>query len=89
VTDRYMVVLEDAGRNISAYIPDLPGCVSTGGTIEETVTRIREAMAMHLAAMRRDGENVPRPSHHLGDRLEFADSAIGVVELSGAPAVAA
>jgi len=45
VADHYIVVLEDAGANYCAYIPDLPGCVSTGTTIEETVAHIREAMA--------------------------------------------
>jgi predicted RNase H-like HicB family nuclease len=89
VTDHYIVVLEDAGANYCAYIPDLPGCVSTGTTIEETVAHIREAMAFHLETMRRDGENVPPVVHHLTDRLEFADSAIGIIELTAAPAVAA
>ena len=89
MTDRYVVVLEDAGANFSAYVPDLPGCVSTGATIEETVAHIREAMALHLDGMRRDGDAVPPATHRLSDRLEWADSAIGVLELNVAPAVAA
>src|ERR1700686_2450194 len=49
VTERYVIVLEgDATSNYSAYVPDLPGCIATGATIEETVRLIREAMALHL-----------------------------------------
>ena len=89
MTDRYVVVLEDAGHNFSAYVPDLPGCVSTGATIEETVAHIREALSLHLDSMRRDGETVPSPTHRLGDRLEWADTAVGVIEVAVGPAVAA
>lgn len=89
MTDRYVVVLEDAGNNYSAYIPDLPGCVSTGATIEETVAHIREAMTLHIEGMRADGEPIPPPTHRLGDRLEWAESAVGVVEISVSPPVAA
>jgi predicted RNase H-like HicB family nuclease len=89
MNDRYVVVLEDAGTNYSAYVPDLPGCISTGLTIEETVAHIREAMALHIDGMRRDGEAIPPATHRLGDRLEWADTAIGVLELSVVPPVAA
>lgn len=89
MTDHYVVVLEEAGTNFCAYIPDLPGCVSTGATVEETVTHIREAMAFHLESMRRDGEAIPPATHRLSDRLEYADSAMGVLELSVSPAIAA
>ena len=53
MSDRYVVVLEQTSRNYSAYVPDLPGCVATGASIEETVTDIREAMTLHVEAMRR------------------------------------
>ena len=89
MTDRYVVVLEDAGTNFSAYVPDLPGCVSTGKTIEDTVAHIREAMELHLEGMREDGEAVPPATHRLSDRLEWADHAIGVIEVNVGPAVAA
>lgn len=55
----YTVIIEDAGANYSAYVPDLPGCISTGGTVEETKRNIQEAIAMHLEAMREDGEPIP------------------------------
>jgi predicted RNase H-like HicB family nuclease len=56
---KYAVVIENAGSNYSAYVPDLPGCVATGGTVEETRERIAEAVAMHLEGMREDGETIP------------------------------
>jgi predicted RNase H-like HicB family nuclease len=59
---RYAVVIEDAGSNFSAYVPDLPGCVATGETIEETEQAIREAIELHLEGLRQDGVAIPRPS---------------------------
>jgi predicted RNase H-like HicB family nuclease len=55
----YAVVIEDAGDNFSAYVPDLPGCVSTGATVEEVTTNIREAIALHIESLREHGEIVP------------------------------
>lgn len=52
---RYAVVIEQAESNYSAYVPDLPGCVATGRTIEEAETQIREAIAFHLEGLREDG----------------------------------
>ena len=57
---RYAIVIEDAGRNYSAYVPDLPGCVATGSTAEETEQAIREAIEIHLEGLR--AENLPIPS---------------------------
>jgi predicted RNase H-like HicB family nuclease len=62
---RYAIVIEKAEGNYSAYVPDLPGCVSTGATIEETEKSIREAIAFHLDGMREDGMSVPPPSSHV------------------------
>lgn len=56
---KYVVVIEEAGAGYSAYVPDLPGCVAAGSTREETATLIRDAIAMHLAAMREDDEPIP------------------------------
>jgi len=58
---RYAVVIEQAGENYSAYVPDLPGCVATGATIEETTSRIREAITFHLEALREEGDPAPQP----------------------------
>ena len=52
---RYAVVIEQGERNFSAYVPDLPGCVAVGGTLEEVKAEIREAIEFHLEGMREDG----------------------------------
>ena len=59
---RYAIVIENAGPNYSAYVPDLPGCVPTGATIAEVEREIREAIEFHLEGMREDGSPVPQPS---------------------------
>ncbi len=68
---RYAIVIEQASANYSAYVPDLPGCVATGSTIEEVEQEIREAIAFHLDGLRDDGEPVPLPSSH----VEYVDIA--------------
>jgi predicted RNase H-like HicB family nuclease len=52
----YLVIVEKADHNYAAYVPDLPGCVSTDTTIEQTLDKIREAIAFHLDGMARDGD---------------------------------
>ena len=59
---RFLIVIENAGRNFSAYSPDLPGCVATGATVEETERRMYEAIQLHLEGMREDGEPIPKSS---------------------------
>ena len=59
---RYAVVIERAGKNYSAYVPDLPGCVATARTIAAVETAIREAIAFHVDGLREDGLPVPEPS---------------------------
>jgi predicted RNase H-like HicB family nuclease len=60
---QYAVVIEKVpGSNYCAYVPDLPGCVSTGDTLEETKRNIQEAIEFHLDGMREDGEPIPEPS---------------------------
>ena len=66
---RYAVVIEKGERNFSAYVPDLPGCVSVGDTLEEAKAEIREAIAFHLEGMREDGTPVPPPS----SRAEYVE----------------
>lgn len=58
----YAVVIENAGPNFSAYVPDLPGCVATGATLAEAEAAIREAMAFHLDGLREDGFPIPPAS---------------------------
>ncbi|HLH77048.1 MAG TPA: type II toxin-antitoxin system HicB family antitoxin [Candidatus Binataceae bacterium] len=59
---RYAVVIERADGNYSAYVPDLPGCVATGATVEEAEREIKEAIRFHLDGLRQDGAPVPSPS---------------------------
>jgi len=68
---RYAIVIEKADSNYSAYVPDLPGCVATGATIEETESQIREAIEFHLEGMREDGLPIPQPA----SRVEYVDVA--------------
>lgn len=58
---RYAVVIERGEKSFGAYVPDLPGCVAVGETVEEARNLIRDAIAMHLAGLREDGEQVPKP----------------------------
>ena len=59
---RYAIVVEKTESNYSAYVPDLPGCVATGQTVEETENEIREAIEFHIEGLREDGLTVPRPA---------------------------
>lgn len=59
---RYAVVIENSGNSYGAWVPDLPGCVATGKSPEVVQKRIREAIEMHLAGMREDGDAVPPPT---------------------------
>jgi predicted RNase H-like HicB family nuclease len=68
---KYAIVIEKAENNYSAYVPDLPGCIATGGTIKEVEHEIREAIEFHLDGMREDGEPIPLPTSH----VEYVDVA--------------
>ena len=59
---RYAVVVERGASNMSAFVPDLPGCITTGKTLEEIAHNIREAIELHLEGMAEDGEAIPEPS---------------------------
>lgn len=59
---RYAVVIEKAGVNWSAYVPDLPVCVATGSTAELTEAEIREAIRFHLDGLAENGSPVPEAS---------------------------
>jgi len=68
---RYAIVIEKAKSNYAAYVPDLPGCVATGATVEETERSIREAIEIHVEGLRADGLPIPEPS----SRVEYVDVA--------------
>jgi len=59
---RYPVIIERARKNYSAYSPDLPGCVATGATIKETLSRMRTAIKFHLEGLKKEGSKIQEPS---------------------------
>ena len=61
MTKRYLIVMESTSTGLSAYSPDLPGCVATGTSESEVEARMRDAIQLHLAGLRAAGEPVPEP----------------------------
>jgi len=59
---RYGVVIEKAESNYSAYVPDLPGCIATGITVQETEREIRDAIRFHIEGLRKAGLSIPPPT---------------------------
>lgn len=59
---RYAVIIENAQGNFSAYVPDLPGCVTTGASLEEVESNIREAITLHIEGLREDVLPIPSPT---------------------------
>jgi predicted RNase H-like HicB family nuclease len=59
MSQKYAVIFEQADANWAAYVPDLPGCITTGATIEDTERNIREAIEGHLRTLAEFGEPVP------------------------------
>jgi predicted RNase H-like HicB family nuclease len=61
--NRYLILIEGGPpSNYSAWSPDLPGCVATGGTLEEVEQEMRAAIVLHLEGLAEDGEPIPEPS---------------------------
>jgi predicted RNase H-like HicB family nuclease len=60
--NRYAIVIEKANGNYSAYAPDVPGCIATGKTVDETRRKLIAALEAHLELMREAGEPIPQPS---------------------------
>jgi predicted RNase H-like HicB family nuclease len=56
---RYTVIIEKTENNFGAWAPDLPGCVTTGPTVAETLSNMQEAIEFHLDGLREDGEQIP------------------------------
>ena len=68
---RYAIVVEKTENNYSAYVPDLPGCVATGFTIEEIEREIREAIEFHIEGLIEDGLSISQPTS-IVEYLEIA-----------------
>ena len=69
---RYAVIIEKGEDSYGAYVPDLPGCVAVGDTVEEVKILIQEAIEFHLEGMIEDGDEIPQPS----SLVEYIDTQI-------------
>ncbi len=69
---RFLIIIEQGSHNYSAYVPDLPGCIATGKTVEEVKANMREAIRMHLQGMIEDQEAIPSSQ----TMAEYVDIAI-------------
>ena len=89
---KYAVVYERTLNNFSAYVPELPGCISTGKTWDEIRGMIQEAIAFHIEDLMEHGDSVPGPRMSIGDaRGETApdlETTFGMVEVKAADRVA-
>jgi predicted RNase H-like HicB family nuclease len=63
---RYLVIIEKANGNYSAFSPDVPGCIATGATREESEQEFHSALQMHLEGLKEDGLPIPQPSASVG-----------------------
>ena len=59
---KYAVVIEKSKNGFASYVPDLPGCIAAGDTVEQTEELIREAIEFHIEGMRANGEVIPKPT---------------------------
>ena len=69
---RYPIVIEKLRNNYSAYSPDLPGCIATGATVRQTLSRMRSAINFHLEGLKREGADIAEPS----TRVEYIEIAV-------------
>ena len=69
---RYAVIIERGENSYGAYVPDLPGCIAVGDTLEEVKTLIQEAIEFHLEGLQEDGESIPQPS----SSIEYVEAKI-------------
>ena len=65
------MIIEKGERNYSAYLPDLPGCIATGKTLQEVKQRMSEAVELHLRGMREDGLPIPEAT----SLVEYVEAA--------------
>ena len=72
----YVVIYEKGDNSYGAYVPDLPGCITVGDTLEETQTLIQEAIEFHIEGLQEDGEEVPQPS--LNSPIQYDIPYLGI-----------
>ena len=79
---KYSVVFERMPNNYGAYVPDLPGCISTGDTWEEVQEMIRVAIAFHIEGLMEDGEPLPTPQLSISNAMAYHIENLSEVEES-------
>lgn len=60
--ERYAIVIEQDNNSYGAYVPDLPGCIAVGDSVEEVTELIREAVQFHLEGLAEEGLPIPPPT---------------------------
>lgn len=78
---RYTVVVEKTLNNYSAYVPDLPGCITTGKTVDEAIANMHEAVEAHLETMREFGIPIPEPA--TSSDIPLVDAESRLIEVVG------
>jgi predicted RNase H-like HicB family nuclease len=73
---KYLVIVEQGPNNYSAYSPDVPGCVSAGDTVQETLSNFREALVMHIEGILEDGDAVPQTTSVTAEFVEVEVPAL-------------
>ena len=68
---RFLIIIEQGDHNYGANVPDLPGCIATGKTVEEVKANMRDAIKMHLEGMIEDQESIP-PSQTMAEYVDVA-----------------
>ena len=69
---RFAIVIEKGANNYGAYVPDLPGCITTGSTVEEVKQNMVEAIELHLYGMREEQDSIPAPES-LAEYVDISD----------------
>lgn len=85
MTRRYLVVYESGPENWSGFAPDVPGCASTGATVEDLRSNLADALEFHLEGLALEHQRLPEPSTHVvevpeGGAAEWLDVALPVGE---------
>ena len=73
---KYAVVFERTPNNYSAYVPDLPGCISTGKTWDDIQVSIREAIEFHIAGINEDGNLIPEPTLSVAEAAAYHNEKV-------------